>query len=196
MNRITARLLTLAAAALPLSAMAHTGHGATDSFIHGLAHPVGGLDHLLAMLAVGLWAAQQRGHATWTLPLSFVGVMALGAALAVAGVGLPGVELGIVGSVVAFGALLALGRRVPLVLTASLTGLFAVFHGFAHGAEMAAGSSPAMYGLGFVLATAGLHAAGLGGGLLTRRLSERLAAPAIRLGGVAVAAMGAVLLAG
>lgn len=173
-------------------ALAHGGHSSADSLAHGLLHPLAGLDHLLAMLAVGLWAAQLGGRARWALPLSFVGVMLAGGLLALAGVALPLVEPGIAGSVLVFGALIALGRRVPLAAGVALTGLLALFHGYAHGVEMVPGSSAAWYALGFVLATAALHATGL----LAGRLTLRQSGPALRWGGALVAAAGVALLGG
>ncbi|PWG65716.1 HupE/UreJ family protein [Spiribacter halobius] len=185
-------LLALAALALPGAALAHTGHD-VGGFGYGFAHPLGGLDHLLAMLAVGLWAAQAGGRALWAVPASFLALMAAGGGLALAGVGLPAVELGVAGSVLAFGLLVACAARIPLGAGIALTGAFALFHGFAHGAEMAAGASAALYGGGFLAATALLHAAGMIAGQLGR---YRLGAVLVRAGGAATAAAGATLLAG
>lgn len=174
------------------AAFAHTGHE-TAGLLQGLAHPLSGLDHLLAMLAVGLWAAQAGGRATWLVPLSFLLAMAVGGALGMAGAPLPVVELGIAGSVLVFGLLVMSGARLPLAAGALLTGLLAVFHGHAHGTEMAAGGSALLYGLGFLAATAGLHGLGLAAGLLARReWSARL----LRAGGAAISAAGLVLLGG
>lgn len=187
------RNLALAAAVLlPGAAFAHTGH-AVGGFGYGFAHPLGGLDHLLAMLAVGLWAAQAGGRALWAVPATFLGVMAAGGGLALAGVALPAVELGIAGSVLAFGLLVAFAARLPLAAGVALTGAFALFHGYAHGAEMAAGASAAAYGAGFLVATALLHGAGVLAGQLGR---VRLGGALVRLGGAAMAAAGALLVAG
>jgi len=185
-------LLTAAALAVPGAALAHTGHP-TGGFGYGFAHPLGGLDHLLAMLAVGLWAAQAGGRALWAVPATFLAVMAAGGGLALAGVALPAVELGIAGSVLAFGLLVACAARLPLPAGMALTGAFALFHGFAHGAEMAAGASAVAYGAGFLAATALLHGVGLVAGQLGR---VRLGGALVRVGGAATAAAGALLVAG
>jgi urease accessory protein len=145
---------------MPSLAYAHAGIGA-GGFLHGLAHPLGGLDHVCAMLAVGLWAAQTGGRSLWAVPLTFVCVMALGGALPMLGIGLPFVEQGIVLSVLLLGILVAASIRLPLWLASAMVGLFALWHGQAHGAEMPAWASGMSYALGFVLATASLHAAGI-----------------------------------
>jgi urease accessory protein len=147
--------------ALPSVALAHTGHGDTAGFFHGFMHPIGGLDHVLAMLAVGVFAFVLGGRALWLVPLSFVGMMAVGFLLGVRGVNVPFVELGIALSSVVIGAVAASGRSVPVVSAMALVGAFAVFHGHAHGAEMAAGADGLTYALGFVSATALLHAFGI-----------------------------------
>lgn len=161
-----------ALAVLPNAALAHT-FGAHDAgLVHGFLHPVGGWDHLLAMVAVGLWAAQRGGNALWMLPTAFVGAMVGGGLMGMAGLALPQVELAILLSVVALGGLVALGSRLPLLASAGVVALFAVFHGHAHGAEMPEAAQPLLYGLGFALSTALLHAAGIGGALSLRRLVE------------------------
>jgi len=158
----------------------------------GVEHPFSGLDHILAMVAVGLWAAQLGGRALWSIPLTFVLTMAAGGALGFLGVPLPMVELGIASSVVVLGVLVALASRLPLAVSMVLVGLFALFHGYAHGAEMAAESSALWYGLGFMLATATLHAIGIGMALAAGRgVPARL----VRVGGAAIAASGMLLLA-
>ncbi len=179
---------------LPSAALAHTGVGAHDhaGLAAGFLHPVTGVDHVAAMVAVGLWAAALGGRAMLAVPAAFVGVLALGAAAGVAGLPLPGVEPMIAASVVVLGLLTAFAVRVPTAAAAALVGLFAVFHGFAHGAEMPDMASPALYGLGFVTATALLHAAGLGLGVLLPRVSGLAA----RVAGGAVAAVGLMLIAG
>ncbi len=179
------------------AAWAHPGHGlhvhtAFGAFSAGFVHPFSGLDHILAMVAVGLWAAQMGGRALWAVPLSFVVTMAVGGALGVAGVPLPGVELGIAGSVLVFGLLITVGARLPLAMGMALTALFALFHGYAHGAELVAGASALAYGAGFVVATAALHGLGLGAGVTAR---GQLPGRAIRIGGGAIAGAGAYLLA-
>lgn len=184
-----AALLTLAAG----PALAHTGVGTASGFAAGFAHPVGGLDHVLAMVAVGILAAQQGGRALWLVPAAFVGMMIVGGALGVASVPVPFVELGIVGSVVVLGAVIAVGRRLPVALAMALAGLFAVFHGHAHGTEMPLAASGLAYGAGFVLATAMLHAAGIGLGIGAMKAARPLA---FRLGGGAIALAGLALAAG
>lgn len=172
------------------AAAAHTGHGDATGFALGFAHPLLGLDHLLAMIAVGLWAAQIGGRALWLVPAAFVTVMAMGGGRAMFGVGLPMVEVGIVGSVLVLGLLVAVAPRLPLWAPAATVGLFALFHGHAHGSEMPDGSSGLAYGLGFVLATAALHGLGLALGLTVTRLSGI----ALRAGGAAIAAAGFALM--
>ncbi|WP_119418569.1 HupE/UreJ family protein [Desertibaculum subflavum] len=184
---LLATLFVLASAG---AAAAHTGHGATEGFAQGFAHPLLGLDHLLAMIAVGLWGARIGGRARWLVPAAFVGVMALGGVIGVAGFGLPLVELGIVGSVLVLGLLVAAAPQPPLWAPAAIVALFALFHGHAHGTEMPEAVSGLAYSLGFVLATALLHSLGLMLGLLVAGRSPL----ALRLGGGAIAACGALLL--
>ncbi|MFE1601573.1 HupE/UreJ family protein [Methylobacterium sp. ID0610] len=193
MRPIPLRLVPVLAAALlllPQAALAHPGHVEAAGFPHGFAHPLGGADHVLAMLAVGLLAALRGGRALWAVPAAFLGMMILGGALGVAGIGLPFVETGIGLSIVAFGLAAAFGLGLPVAALAALVGAFAVFHGYAHGAEMPETASGLGYGAGFVAATALLHGAGLGLGLVAGRL--RAAAPvagaAVALSGVAVLA--------
>jgi urease accessory protein len=156
----------------------------------GLAHPLGGLDHILAMVAVGLWAAQRGGRALWIAPVTFVSVMAIGAGLGIAGFSLPLVAQGILASVLVLGVLIAAAVRLPLMASILLIGLFALFHGHAHGTEMAPAISSLIYGLGFMIATAALHAAGIGLGLAARQAGSGLA---IRYAGGAIAACGLAL---
>jgi urease accessory protein len=186
-------LATLSAAlALPGAALAHTGIGHAGGFAHGFVHPLGGLDHVLVMVAVGLIAAQIGGRALWALPLSFVSLMAIGGALGAAGLALPHAEIGIGLSVVALGLAIAFKLDLPLAAAAGLVGLFAIFHGHAHGAEMPDGVSGVAFGAGFVLATALLHGAGIGLGLSFGRTAAlgRRAAPllggAMSLAGFAI----------
>ena len=175
----------------PTIAFAHPGHG-DHGLLAGLGHPLGGLDHLLAMIAVGLWAAQQHGAARWALPCAFVGTMLIGGLLGFAGLNLPVLESAIAASVLALGLAVALAVRPPLSLAVVATAVFALFHGVAHGLELPDMSSPWAYAAGFVLATAALHAAGYG----LVRVLPRAAAPLIRLAGAASAATGVWLLAG
>jgi urease accessory protein len=167
--------LSLLAVVLPTAAFAHPGHdgdhggGLTWDFSAGFAHPLGGLDHVLAMVAVGIWAAQLGGRARWALPLAFIGAMTVGAAAGAGGFGVAWVEQAIAASVFLIGLLVVCAARLPLVVGVLLTASFAVFHGLAHGAEMPAGATGAAYGAGFAAATALLHAAGLGLGTLAAR---------------------------
>ena len=180
--------LVFALAAAP--ALAHPDHGAA-SLASGLAHPLGGLDHLLAMLAVGLFAARQPGDARWMLPTGFVLAMLAGAALSAAGIALPAVEAAIATSVLVLGVLIARLARLPLTAALPLVATFALFHGHAHHAEMGAGPALA-YTAGFALATAALHLAGLG---LARLLPDTHAGRfVLRVGGGAIAGAGVVLL--
>jgi len=185
MRRLFPVLLLLIASCV--TATAHTGHGPTHGFFHGLEHPLGGLDHLLAMLAVGLWAAQTGGRALWLVPLTFLSVMVLGGVLGMAGITVPFVEGGILVSVFGLGVLIAAAVRLPLAASMAIVGFFALFHGHAHGAEMPAATSGLAYAAGFVLSTAFLHAAGAGLGILLGVLSAPVLA---RVAGGVVAVAG------
>src|SRR2546425_338980 len=145
----------------PSMAHGHTAGASVNGWHDGFNHPLHGWDHLLAMLAVGLWAAQQRGRAVWLIPLTFVGVMSVGGIVGATGMSLPGVELAISLSVVVFVALVSRCVQLRPGLSAMLVGFFAFFHGFAHGAEVPGSASLLTFGLGFVLATVLLHGAGL-----------------------------------
>jgi len=191
--RIASKLIALTLLAAPAAAFAHPGHLGGHGFMAGVAHPLSGLDHLLAMLAVGIWAAQTGGRALWAVPAAFVVVMAAGGVAGAYGLGLPGVELGIAGSVVAFGLLIAASKRLPLGVGMALTAGFALFHGVAHGAELNPGDSLMLYGGGFLLATVGLHAAGAG---LARLARNRWGTALVRIAGAGTAAVGAVLMVG
>ncbi|ADJ66191.1 HupE/UreJ family protein [Herbaspirillum seropedicae] len=197
-TKTRARLGVLAVTALAAgTALAHPGHpgsamDASASMAAGFAHPFSGIDHLLAMLAVGLWAAQNKQRALWVLPLAFPLMMVAGALLAFAGLQVPAVETGIAASVAVLGLLIAFAVRMPLWGSTLVVSLFAMFHGYAHGAELPHGSSAAMYGAGFIAATALLHAAGLGIGLIA---GQQMADRVVRIGGVGIAAVGAYLLA-
>lgn len=181
---------TLALLLAPAVAFAHPGHG-DNGLIAGIAHPLTGMDHLLAMIAVGLWAAQQQGAARWALPCTFVGTMLIGGVLGFSGLQLPALESGIAASVLALGLAVALVVRPPLALAVMATALFALFHGVAHGLELPEMSSPWAYAGGFIAATAALHAAGYA----LVRLSPRAAAPLVRVLGALSALAGVWLLA-
>lgn len=152
----------------PNLAYAHAGVGAAGGWSHGLLHPFAGLDHLCAMIAVGLWAGQMGGRAMWLAPLSFLGVMALGGLLGAAAIPLPFVEGGILMSLLVLGVLIAAAIRLPLLASLATVGLFALFHGYAHGAEMPRSASGLSYALGFMSSTAALHLAGIGMAWLVR----------------------------
>lgn len=181
---------------VPAAALAHTGHGEAGGLAHGFAHPISGLDHVLAMIAVGLLAGQLGGRAPWLVPAAFVGVMAVGGALGVAGFALPAVEIGIALSVVVLGAAVAFRLRAPIALAMALVSVFAVFHGYAHGAEMPAGVAGLVYGMGFMTATALLHGAGIGLGALAARVATARKGLLIRTAGGAISLAGLVILVG
>ncbi|MEL3889509.1 HupE/UreJ family protein [Ferrovibrio sp. MS7] len=188
---VFARLLPGAAfaAAVALAspaAFAHIGNHA-DGFTHGFTHPFGGLDHLLAMVAIGLWALQQGGRARYALPLTFMASMALGFSLGLGGIDLPYTETGIALSVLALGLAIALSLKPGLGLALPVTALFALCHGYAHGAEMPEGAPALLYAAGMLLGTGLLH----GAGLLAARYARL---PLLRAAGAATAAAGLALL--
>ena len=187
-------VVTAALMALPTAALAHTGHMEPGGFMHGFEHPLGGLDHLLAMVAVGLWAAQLGGRALWVLPAAFVASMLLGGFAGMEGLPLPSVELGILGSVLVLGGLVALQPRLPVAACAAIVVAFAVFHGYAHGAEMPEAASPLAYGAGFALATALLHGLGIAAIVAVRRLVQGAAGQMAVRGSGAVIGFGGVAL--
>jgi len=184
-KRTTLAAILFLAAAMP--AYAHVGTGSTSSFAAGFAHPVSGLDHMTVMVAVGLWAALKGGKAIWAWPLAFVGVMLVGAALGMLHVPVPFVEPGILASVVTLGLLVALAIDLPVSAGVAIIGLFALFHGHAHGTEVPKNAGGLDYMAGFAVATALLHgigiAAALGLGMRFRSL--------VRAAGAACAAVGA-----
>jgi len=191
----TRTLMSLAAAALALgcsaSVQAHAGHGVADGFLSGFVHPLLGWDHLVAMVAVGLWGVFLRAPAIWLLPVVFPLVMAFGAALGVLGMPLPAVEVGIALSGVVLGLLVAFSVRMPLAMAAVVVGIFAIFHGHAHGTELPDAVNPFAYALGFVLATGLLHLGGIAFSLLIR---WPVGIWLVRAAGLAVAAVGTVFL--
>jgi urease accessory protein len=186
-------LIAAAVALVAAPAEAHVIGASGAGFGAGLEHPFVGLDHILAMVAVGIWAAQAGRPALWVLPVVFPSAMAVGGLLGVAGVPVPGIEAGIAASVLGLGLLIAFQAKPPLVLSIALVTLFALFHGHAHGMELPAAASPVLYGVGFVLATALLHVIGLGI-VFVMRMPKGIAA--IRVGGGAIAAAGIALLIG
>ena len=185
MKRILSIAALLALSATP--ALAHPGHGLTESFAAGVAHPLGGLDHMAVMIAVGLWAALKGGRALWIWPAAFVGVMLVGGALGMSHVALPFVESGILASVVALGLLVALAVDLPVAVGAGVIGAFALLHGHAHGGEVAENIGGIEYMAGFALATATLHLTGIGFAQMVTRAQMR---PAIRVAGMVCVAIG------
>lgn len=177
-------------------AWAHPGHGGATGFAHGVMHPFGGIDHVLAMVAVGLLAVTIGGRGIWALPLTFMGVMALGGMLGADGVSLPYAEVGIALSVVCLGATIAAGWRLPLAAALTMVALFGLFHGYAHGAEMPQALSALTYGLGFLAATGALHGVGIGIGIAAQAGGARIARRLAAAGGAAIAVAGTGLLAG
>src|SRR5438094_8632553 len=182
--------LALVITAFTSPAFAHTGEGG-DGLLAGLYHPIFGPDHVIAMVAVGLWGAFLGAPAIWLLPVVFPLVMAFGGALGILGVPVPGIETGIAVSAIVLGLMVALAARPPLWIAAVLVGAFAIFHGYAHGAELPPGADAVAYSLGFVVATGMLHLCGIAFGLLTRWPAGRIA---VRAAGGAIALAGAVFL--
>ena len=160
-------LAALLCVSAPLPLAAHEG-GSAAGLLSGLYHPISGVDHVLAMVAVGIWGAQLGSPAIWVLPVTFPMVMAFGGMLGLLGVQIPGVEVGIGLSALILGLMVAFERRPDLRVAAVLVGFFAVFHGFAHGAELPEGQSGLLYSMGFVASTGTLHASGIGLGLIQR----------------------------
>lgn len=178
---------TLALVLVPGVVYAH-GNVGDSGFVSGLNHPVFGFDHLLAMVTVGLLSAQIGGRAIWTVPATFVSVMIVGGALGMNGLRLPLVEYGIATSVLALGIAVVSARKLPVIVAMSFVGVFALFHGHAHGSEMPYFAQPALYALGFSLATAGLHVLGAVSGYFALRYEGGV--KLLRLAGILIAASG------
>ncbi|SEA63152.1 urease accessory protein [Desulfuromusa kysingii] len=176
---------------LPSLVLAHTGAGEATGFIYGFNHPIGGVDHLLAMIAVGLWAVQMGGRSLWVVPSTFVAVMLLGGVLGFSGVSVPFIEEGILVSILIFGVLIAGAFRFPLLYSSIIVGFFALLHGHAHGAEMPVALGAGSYAIGFALATAILHVTGMGiGGLMQKanlQTATRFAGGVVALSGLYLA---------
>ena len=190
MRRSRAALLAvLAGLCVPASLFAHPRGGEATGFVAGLSHPVSGLDHVLAMIAVGLWGAQLGPPAVWLLPVTFPMVMAFGGTLGLVGVKLPGIEVGIALSAIGLGAAVLFEARPKLWIAAVLVGFFAIFHGYAHGTELPAGANGVLYSIGFVIATGLLHATGIGIGLIHRWPAGQ---KVLRIAGAVVALAGLV----
>jgi urease accessory protein len=187
------RLFVFALLAAPTTALAHDGHGEAAGFLHGFAHPFGGADHVVAMVAVGLLAYQLGGRSLWLVPAAYVAVMAIGGLIGAAGVALPYVEAGIAVSIIVLGAAIAFGVKAQAMVAAGIVGLFAIFHGYAHGSEMPLAGSAAQYGIGFIAATALLHLVGIGAGIALARFGKGRST-VYRMAGFLIAVTGTVVL--
>jgi urease accessory protein len=187
---IMAATLLLTALLHPSLAHAHAGHDHAAGFIHGFSHPFLGWDHVCAMIAVGLWSVQMGGRMAWKMPLVFLAVMAFGGILGIAGISVSYAEIGIILSILVLGTLIAFSVRLPFIASASMVGIFALCHGYAHGIEVPKNTADYAYMEGFLLATAVLHGLGIGIATLaqsTRRiLLLRLAGAVIALSGSSV----------
>ena len=188
-SRNTVALLALLAAfAAPTNAWAHIQAGEVGGFVSGFHHPVSGWDHVLAMVAVGLWGAQLGPPAMWLLPVAFPMVMALGGMMGLLGIPLPGVEIGIALSALVLGAMVLAEKRPPLWIAALIVGVFAIFHGHAHGRELPPGQNGLCYSAGFVMATGCLHGIGIAIGLIHRwpagRFILRMAGGTVAMAGI------------
>ena len=168
-------------------AWAHVEGGQAAGFITGLQHPWSGLDHVLAMVAVGLWGAQLGSPAIWLLPIAFPMMMAMGAMMGLLGIPVPGVEIGIALSAIVLGTMILAEVRPKLAVAIAMVGIFAIFHGHAHGTELPAGQSGLLYSMGFVIATGCLHGVGVALGLVHRLPAGKFA---LRLAGIFIAVMG------
>ncbi len=175
----------------PVLLFAHPGFGNSTGFVHGFAHPLSGLDHMIAMVAIGIWAVQVGGKATWLIPLSFVSMMIAGAVLGASGIALPFVETGIIMSVLILGVLIIASVRMPVILGMIVAGLFALCHGHSHGTEIPATASGIAFIAGFTLSTVMLHLGGIGLGYTAAKVSkEKL----VRLAGIPIFIAGLVML--
>lgn len=170
-----------------LYALAHIHAGEVGGFVSGMRHPISGWDHILAMVAVGLWGSQLGPPAIWLLPVAFPMIMAFGGFLGLVGVPLPGVEYGVAASALVLGFLVVTEKRLPIGVALTIVGTFAIFHGYAHGTELPPGESGLLYSAGFVVATGCLHGVGITIGLLQRWPRGRAA---IRAAGAVVAGGG------
>lgn len=180
-------IVTMASLMWATSAFAHVERGQAVGFVTGLEHPWSGLDHVLAMIAVGLWGAQLGNPAIWLLPILFPMIMALGAMMGLMGIPLPGIEIGIAGSAIILGAMVLAEVRPKVSVAAIMVGIFAIFHGHAHGTELPAGQSGMLYSMGFVMATGILHGIGIMIGLIHHWPAGRFA---LRGAGAFIACMG------
>lgn len=191
---LIATVTAMAFAASP--AFAHPGHIGASGLAAGMAHPLSGLDHILAMVAVGILAAQAGGRYLWAIPAAFLSMMVIGGAAGMAGIALPMVEQGIIGSVILLGLVIAAGNSVPAPAAIVLTAAAAIFHGHAHGTEIPLGSGGFEYAAGFVISTALLHASGIAATLSASKGAGRMGQKVSRLAGGAIACAGLALMAG
>jgi urease accessory protein len=172
----------------PVVASAHVQSGEAGGFLTGLSHPVSGLDHVLAMIAVGLWGAQLGSPALWLLPVAFPMMMAVGGMMGLVGFPLPGVEVGIALSAIVLGIMVLGEVKPPIQLAITIVAFFAIFHGHAHGTELPEGQSGLLYSIGFVVATGCLHGVGIAIGLIhkwpTGKVALRIAGAGVALAGV------------
>jgi urease accessory protein len=187
MKKLINRLCLLLLLFWPWTASAHIERGQAVGFVTGFRHPWSGFDHILAMIAVGIWGAQLGAPAIWLLPVTFPMVMALGGFLGLIGVPLPGVEFGIAASALLLGTMVCVEARPKLIWAALLVGAFGLYHGHAHGTELPAGQSGMLYSMGFVIATGSLHAIGIALGLIHPLRGGRWA---LRVAGASIAIMG------
>ena len=182
------RILACCILFAPATAHAHIQQGEAAGFLTGFLHPISGLDHVLAMVAVGLWGAQLGAPAVWSLPVAFPMVMAMGGMLALMGLPLPGIEYGIAASAIVLGVAVLFELRPSLSLAALVVGFFAIFHGHAHGTELPPGQNALLYSMGFVIATGCLHGAGIAIGTVHRwswgQRLLRFAGGAVAVGGI------------
>lgn len=194
MRRAIQTTLPVAVVLAPSMALAHAGHGYTSGLMHGFTHPITGIDHILAMVAVGVLAAQLGGRDLWLLPLSFAGVMTIAGISGMAGIQLPFSEFGIAVSVVVLGLAVTFPRTLPALGSLALVGLFGMFHGYVHGAAMPSGASGATYAMGFLGATALLIGLGIVFGLMVGSAREELGLRVVRAAGSAIALCGIAIL--
>jgi urease accessory protein len=196
MAAIVSRFFAILIFLVPTMAHAHTGVGDTHGFVHGFLHPLTGLDHILAMVAVGMFAAHLGGRALFLVPATFVAIMAFGGVAGVSGISIPFVEMGIACSVIGLGLVVAFEIQLPVATAMALVGFFAIFHGHAHGAELPEDASGLAYGAGFMIATATLHALGIGIGLLLGQTTRVGGARILQLSGLAMSTTGVAILFG
>lgn len=186
-NESVTWLVLLAALAVPAIAQAHILSGEAGGFASGFKHPISGWDHILCMVAVGMWGAQLGAPAIWVLPITFPLVMSLGGMMGLLGIPLPGDEIGIALSALVLGVMVLAERRPPLWVAAVIVAIFAIFHGYAHGRELPPGESGMLYSAGFVVATGCLHGVGISIGLIHRWAAGQLI---LRVAGAMVAVAG------